>query len=69
MRHGTTKRAPHVQNRNNLNKKINAEVLDYNPNQKIIIPKPTLNEWMAGWIYRQGQRDIFHTLKFHVIFM
>ena len=29
--------------------------MDYNPNQKIIIPKPTLNEWMAGWTYRQGQ--------------
>ena len=49
MRHGTTKRAPHVQNRNNLNKKINAEVLDYNPNQKIIIPKPTLNLGGGEW--------------------
>lgn len=69
MGHGTTKRAPHVHNRNDLNKKTDGEVLDYNPNQKIIIPKPTLNEWMAGWTYRPRRGDIFHAPKFHVIFM
>lgn len=53
MGHGPTKRVPHVQNRNNPNKKINGKVLDYNPNWKT--PEPTLNERMARWTYNRDE--------------
>lgn len=32
--------------------------------RKIIIPKPTLNEWMAGWTYRQDEETSSMQTKF-----